>query len=75
MVRIAGENNNVMRSGGVSRSIAGTLLMPATVIKIRFESGLYAYSGILSAFSNFIRYLFIYCWILFSKPAYGLTLS
>jgi solute carrier family 25 protein 38 len=46
-------------SGGVSRSIAGTLLMPATVIKIRFESGLYAYSGILSAFSNLIRY-FLY---------------
>lgn len=44
-----------MLLGGMSRTIAGTLLMPATVIKIRFESGLYRYTGILHALGQLGR--------------------
>lgn len=35
--------------GAISRTFAGTLLMPATVLKVRFESSQYRYNGISSA--------------------------
>lgn len=41
--------------GGVSRTISGTLLMPFTVIKTRFESGSFNYKSVLHAFSVIYR--------------------
>lgn len=38
-----------MASGVIARSFAGLVLMPLTVIKVRYESSLYSYESILSA--------------------------
>jgi len=42
-------------TGGLARAIAGFLLLPATVIKTRYESGKYSYTNIYSAFSQIIK--------------------
>jgi len=41
--------------GGVARGFAGTLLIPFTVVKTRFESCQYNYSGVLSAVRNIVK--------------------
>ncbi|TWU73980.1 hypothetical protein ED733_005384 [Metarhizium rileyi] len=38
-----------LASGAVARTFAGFVLMPLTVIKVRFESNLYSYKSIVSA--------------------------
>lgn len=35
--------------GAVARSMSGALLIPITVVKTRFESGVYSYSGVVDA--------------------------
>lgn len=45
-----------MLLGGMSRTIAATVLMPATVLKIRFESGLYRYTGLIQALGHLGRH-------------------
>lgn len=42
-------NSANMMSGAVARTFAGLVLMPLTVIKVRFESNMYSYSSVLSA--------------------------
>ncbi|CAG0918577.1 unnamed protein product [Notodromas monacha] len=37
--------------GAASRTLAGLLLMPATVLKTQFESGLFEYKNVFQAFS------------------------
>lgn len=49
--------------GAMARTLAGTILMPVTILKVRFESTFYQYPSILSAIStiyqeNGIRGLF-----------------
>ncbi|VTT76629.1 unnamed protein product [Fusarium fujikuroi] len=47
-------NSGNLISGAVARTFAGFVLMPLTVIKVRFESSLYSYPSIMSA-ANDIR--------------------
>jgi len=42
--------------GGSARCAAGVLLLPVTVIKTRFESGLFSYTGLFSAISQLCRH-------------------
>lgn len=42
-------------SGAVARTFAGFVMMPLTVIKVRFESNLYSYSSIAAAASDIRR--------------------
>jgi len=42
-------------TGGLARAVAGSVLIPATVVKTRYESGLYPYSGVVSALRHIIR--------------------
>lgn len=42
-------------TGGFARAIAGCLLLPATVIKTRYESGIYGYKGMRAAFSEIVK--------------------
>ncbi|OMH82159.1 Solute carrier family 25 member 38-like protein [Zancudomyces culisetae] len=39
-------------SGAISRAAAGFILMPATVVKVKFESSLYQFKGIFPAVSE-----------------------
>ncbi|KIL83953.1 hypothetical protein FAVG1_12765 [Fusarium avenaceum] len=48
-------NSGNLISGAVARTFAGFVLMPLTVIKVRFESSLYAYPSIMSAVSDIRR--------------------
>ena len=41
--------------GGASRTIAGSILLPFTVIKARYESGFFGYTGVTDAFSAIYR--------------------
>lgn len=41
--------------GGLARGFAGSVLIPATVIKTRLESGLYSYNGVVSALKHIIK--------------------
>jgi len=42
--------------GGSARCAAGVLLLPITVIKTRFESGLFSYTGLFSAIGQLCRH-------------------
>lgn len=42
-------NTGNLLAGSVARTFAGMLLMPLTVIKVRYESNMYSYSSIASA--------------------------
>ncbi|EGX90270.1 mitochondrial carrier protein, putative [Cordyceps militaris CM01] len=42
-------NTANLLSGAVARTLAGVVLMPLTVIKVRFESSLYSYPSLFSA--------------------------
>ncbi|GKT39938.1 mitochondrial glycine transporter [Colletotrichum spaethianum] len=42
-------------AGAVARTFAGFVLMPLTVIKVRYESNLYSYQSLLSASSDIYR--------------------
>lgn len=44
-----------MLTGATARVFAGMILMPVTVIKVRYESDLYNYKSIFSASSNIYR--------------------
>lgn len=44
-----------LTSGAVARTFAGFILMPLTVIKVRFESNLYSYSSVASAAADIRR--------------------
>ncbi|KAJ2899709.1 hypothetical protein MKZ38_002902 [Zalerion maritima] len=48
-------NSANMASGMVARSFAGFVLMPLTVIKVRYESSLYSYCSVLSAGRDIVR--------------------
>lgn len=48
----SGEN---LLLGAVARVVAGVTLLPATVLKTRFESSVYKYSGIVVAFREILR--------------------
>ncbi|KAK3192850.1 hypothetical protein K4F52_001207 [Lecanicillium sp. MT-2017a] len=42
-------------SGAAARTFAGFILMPLTVIKVRFESNLYSYPSLWSAMKDIRR--------------------
>ncbi|KAF6809877.1 hypothetical protein CPLU01_15424 [Colletotrichum plurivorum] len=42
-------------SGAIARTFAGFLLMPLTVIKVRYESNLYSYNSLLGASTDIYR--------------------
>jgi solute carrier family 25 protein 38 len=42
-------------TGAVARTLAGFILMPVTVIKVRYESNLYAYKSMLGACKDILR--------------------
>ncbi|KAI1001356.1 Mitochondrial glycine transporter [Podosphaera aphanis] len=44
-----------LTTGAVARAAAGLVLMPMTVIKVRYESNLYAYRSILGAARDILR--------------------
>ncbi|KXS18104.1 mitochondrial carrier [Gonapodya prolifera JEL478] len=44
-----------MVGGGLARATAGAVLMPATVLKVRFESNIYPYSSVLGAARDILR--------------------
>lgn len=44
-----------LTTGAIARATAGFILMPMTVIKVRYESNLYAYKSILGAGKDIIR--------------------
>jgi solute carrier family 25 protein 38 len=44
-----------LTTGAIARTTAGFVLMPMTVIKVRYESNLYAYQSILGAGKDIIR--------------------
>lgn len=44
-----------LASGAVARTFAGFVLMPLTVIKVRFESNLYSYTSVASAAADIRR--------------------
>lgn len=44
-----------LTTGAAARATVGTLLMPVTVIKVRFESDIYAYRSLLSAGLDILR--------------------
>lgn len=44
-----------LTTGAVARASAGFLLMPMTVIKVRYESSLYAYKSIMGAGKDILR--------------------
>ncbi|TPX17420.1 uncharacterized protein E0L32_003063 [Thyridium curvatum] len=44
-----------MLSGAAARAFAGLVLMPLTVIKVRYESSLYAYGSVLGAGRDILR--------------------
>jgi solute carrier family 25 protein 38 len=44
-----------LTTGAIARTSAGFILMPMTVIKVRYESNLYAYKSILGAGKDIIR--------------------
>ncbi|KAF9159334.1 hypothetical protein DFQ26_006630 [Actinomortierella ambigua] len=48
-------NTENLIAGGASRAAIGFLMMPATVIKVRYESNLYNYSSMSGAFSSIFR--------------------
>ncbi|KAF9971758.1 hypothetical protein BGZ73_005211 [Actinomortierella ambigua] len=48
-------NTENLIAGGTSRAAIGFLMMPATVIKVRYESNLYNYTSMSSAFSSIFR--------------------
>ena len=41
--------------GGASRTLAGSILLPFTVIKARYESGFFGYTGVTNAFFAIYR--------------------
>ncbi|KAK0383090.1 hypothetical protein NLU13_9004 [Sarocladium strictum] len=43
-------------SGAAARTFAGFVLMPLTVIKVRFESNLYSYSSLAAAAKDIVRH-------------------
>ncbi|KAL2207146.1 mitochondrial carrier [Sarocladium strictum] len=43
-------------SGAAARTFAGFVLMPLTVIKVRFESSLYSYPSLAAAAKDIVRY-------------------
>ncbi|KAF9586057.1 hypothetical protein BGW38_010047 [Lunasporangiospora selenospora] len=48
-------NTENLIAGGASRAAIGFLMMPATVIKVRYESDLYSYKSMSQAFSSILR--------------------
>ena len=48
-------NTANLASGAVARTAAGFVLMPLTVLKVRYESDLYAYTSLRSAASGVLR--------------------
>ncbi|KAG0649586.1 glycine transporter [Hyphodiscus hymeniophilus] len=44
-----------LTTGAIARSSAGFILMPITVIKVRYESSLYAYTSIVGAGKDILR--------------------
>ncbi|KAK4230703.1 mitochondrial carrier domain-containing protein [Podospora fimiseda] len=48
-------NTSNLFAGAVARSFAGFLLMPLTVLKVRYESTLYSYSSLSSAAKDIFR--------------------
>ncbi|KAK3986917.1 mitochondrial carrier domain-containing protein [Cladorrhinum sp. PSN332] len=49
-------NTSNLLAGAVARSFAGFLLMPLTVLKVRYESTLYSYSSLASAAKDIFRH-------------------
>ncbi|KAG0050377.1 hypothetical protein BGZ83_004842 [Gryganskiella cystojenkinii] len=48
-------NTENLVAGGASRAAIGFVMMPATVIKVRYESNLYNYKSMSGAFSSIFR--------------------
>lgn len=48
-------NTGNLLAGGVARGFAGFVLMPLTVIKVRYESSLYSYRSIAGAATDILR--------------------
>ncbi|ORY56674.1 mitochondrial carrier domain-containing protein [Pseudomassariella vexata] len=48
-------NTANLASGAVARAFAGMVLMPLTVIKVRYESNLYAYTSLAGAVTDIYR--------------------
>ncbi|TLD14981.1 hypothetical protein PspLS_10874 [Pyricularia sp. CBS 133598] len=48
-------NTGNLLAGGVARGFAGFVLMPLTVIKVRYESSLYSYRSITGAAADILR--------------------
>ncbi|KAF9097791.1 hypothetical protein BGX29_003625 [Mortierella sp. GBA35] len=48
-------NTENLIAGGASRAAIGFVMMPATVIKVRYESNLYNYKSMSSAFTSIFR--------------------
>ncbi|KAF9912982.1 hypothetical protein BX616_010196, partial [Lobosporangium transversale] len=48
-------NTENLIAGGASRAAVGFVMMPATVIKVRYESNLYSYNSMGSAFTSIFR--------------------
>lgn len=48
-------NTQNLVTGATARVLAGFILMPMTVIKVRYESNYYAYKSLLSATSSILR--------------------
>ncbi|KAG0074621.1 hypothetical protein BGZ93_007718 [Podila epicladia] len=48
-------NTENLIAGGASRAAIGFVMMPATVIKVRYESNLYNYKSMSGAFSSIFR--------------------
>ncbi|KAG0328407.1 hypothetical protein BGZ99_005422 [Dissophora globulifera] len=48
-------NTENLIAGGASRATIGFVMMPATVIKVRYESNLYNYKSMSGAFSSIFR--------------------
>jgi solute carrier family 25 protein 38 len=44
-----------LTTGAVARASAGLILMPMTIIKVRYESNLYAYQSVLGAGKDILR--------------------
>ncbi|KAI4204070.1 MAG: hypothetical protein LQ350_001463 [Teloschistes chrysophthalmus] len=44
-----------LTTGAIARASAGFIMMPITVLKVRYESSLYAYSSLRSAFSAILH--------------------
>ncbi|KAK4170175.1 mitochondrial carrier domain-containing protein [Cladorrhinum sp. PSN259] len=49
-------NTSNLLAGAGARSFAGLLLMPLTVLKVRYESTLYSYSSLASAAKDILRH-------------------